>query len=132
MKCLKSANTIGHEAEAVIHIGGTAFTLQDATEDEVKVGNACLGEWQVVLEYDVQVCGPGISRPYYDKRYEVIEVGFDELIFAEGECVGIYHEEMIFLFTDESTHRQKKYLGEFIVGPDRTYDAYDHYVLKRI
>ena len=105
--------------------------MQDATAEEIERGNECLSRWSVVREYEVLVSGYSVSHSYLDRKGEQESVPFGELIFWDGECIGICHAECVFLFADEKTHFQKKYLGEFITGPDRTRDVYDHYVLKK-
>lgn len=131
-KCWKTADNADTAEQPIIHVGASTYSLQNATEEEIEKGNACLSEWSVELEYEVQVSGPGIPRAYLDTRTKSQSVSFDELIFRGGECIGIYHAELIMLFDDEGTHRQRKFIGEFITGPDRTHCAYDYYILKRI
>ena len=60
---------------------------------------------------------------------DYVEIPFEELIFSDGECIGIYHEECVLLFGDPKTHRTPKWLGEFVTGPDSSVDVYDYYLL---
>lgn len=131
MKCWKITDTANITEQPIIHIFSDSFALQDATDDEIKKGEICLTEWNIEREYRVQSCGPDSPNAYFDWRSEMQSIPFGELIFRSGECIGIYHEECVFLFDDEKTHRQKKWLGEWITGPDRSIDVYDYYNLKR-
>ncbi len=126
-KCFKKANE--GDTDKAIRIGDILYTLQEATEDEVEKGTPCLVEWYVERKYKTQVCEPGRSSPYYDMRSEMQELSFEELIFDGGECVGAYHDELIFLFNDEKTHYQEKYLGAMKVSYDQEIYFYDYYYL---
>ena len=59
-------------------------------------------------------------------------IPFEELIFSDGDCIGVYHEECVMIFADERTHERKKWLGEMITGPDRSVDIYDYYYLRTV
>lgn len=132
MKCWKNANTLPENGVQALTVGTYTLIQLDATEEEIKAGNAALSEWTVVLRYQSQVCGGSAGmKPYYEWHDVPEEIPFEELISLDGEIVGVYHKELVMLFDDESTHFQKKFIGEFITGPDRTYCAYDDYVLKR-
>lgn len=132
MKCWKVTEDCADAEQAVMQIGADTYMLQDATAEEIEKGALCLREWGVELLYEVMVSGAGVERPYLDRKAKAESVPFDELIFRDGECIGIYHAACAMLFDDESTHFQKKWLGEFITGPDRTHDAYDYYRLIRL
>ena len=123
LKCWK----ITDEADAALCIGEEAYALQDATAEEAAVGTDCLEKWYAERQYKVQVAGLG--SVYYEMRSEMQEFCFEELIFNNGECIGAYHDELVFLFDDEKTHYHKKYLGEMITGPDRSIEFYDYYYL---
>ena len=132
MNCWKNIDKSNAAADPILRIGEMLFTPASATEEEIREGEACIGEWTVERQYQSQVCGGSAGpTPYYERKGVTEDITLDELIFFDGECVGIYHEELIMLFGDENTHFQKKWIGEFIIGPDRTHDAYDYYVLKR-
>ena len=60
----------------------------------------------------------------------MLKIGFEELIFEGGKCIGVYHDELIFLIYHEKTYHQKKYLGEMITGPDQAVDFYDYCYLR--
>ena len=129
LKCWKNTDASNLCDQALLRIGESVYTLGEATKDERKKGSQKLSMWRVERQYQVQVCGPDSPRPYYEWRNEVVEIPFEELIFSDGECIGIYHEDCVLLFDDPKTHRRPKWLGEFIIGPDRTFDAYDFYLL---
>lgn len=132
MKCWKNIDTFNTDDKPRLCIGEMVFAPTHATEEEIREGEARLGEWLVERQYQSQICGGSAGpTPYYERKGVPEEVSFDELIFFSGECIGIYHQELVMLFADENTHFQKKWIGEFIIGPDRTFDAYDYYVLKR-
>ena len=126
LKCLKRANEGDNEA---MRIGENLYTLLDATEDEVEAGTLCLNKWYVERKYKTQVCEPGRSSPYYDMRSEMQELSFEELIFNGGDCIGAYHDELVFLFDDEKTHFHQKYLGEMKISHDQGIAFYDYYYL---
>ena len=125
-KCLKKATEADGKA---LRIGDTIYTLQDATEEETEAGKLCLDKWYVERKYKVQVCEPGRSRPYYDMKSEIHELSFEELILEGGECIGTYHDELVFLFDDEKTHYMQKYLGSMKISYDQEIDFYDYYYL---
>ena len=60
---------------------------------------------------------------------EMQKITFEELIFKGGECIGAYHDELVFLFDDEKTHYQEKYLGEMKISHDQEIYFYDYYYL---
>ena len=126
LKCLKKANEGDTEA---MRIGENLYNLQDATEDEVEAGTLCLNKWYVERKYKTQVCEPGRCSPYYDMRSEMQELSFEELIFNGGECIGAYHDELVFLFDNEDTHHQEKYIGELPTGHDQSIEFIDYYDL---
>ena len=128
-KCLKVHNLSELSEKESVRIGECDFSLQYATEREITIGERALVKWRVERLYEVQVCGPSAPRGYLDKRVEILTIPFEELIFRHGECIGIYHDGCAMLFDDEKTHLREKWIGEFITGPDRTYDAYDYYRL---
>ena len=72
----------------------------------------------------------GLGRVYYEMRSEFQNLSFEELIFSDGECIGVYHDELVFLFDDEKTRSQKKYLGSVPTGHDQEIDYYDYYDLQ--
>ena len=125
-KCLKKATEADDKA---LRIEDTIYTLQDAAEEEIAAGKLCLEEWYVERKYKTQVCEPGRSRPYYDMKSEMHELSFEELIFDGGECIGAYHDEVIFLFNDNKTYDQQKYLGSMKISHDQEIDFYDYYYL---
>ena len=131
VKCWKIVATSDRGVQSLLRVGENTFSPQFADEEEKAEGLRLLTEWHVERLYEVQVCGPDAPRGYLDRRVEVQDIAFDELIFSGGKCIGIYHEECIMLFDDETTHRQEKWIGEFITGPDRTHDAYDYYYLVK-
>ena len=129
MKCWKSVHTPPIPEENALHIGDAVYVQMDATEEEIAEGSLCLSKWHVERLYEVQVCGPDSPRGHLERRTVTESVPFEALIFSDGKCIGIYYDECTMLFDDVDTHVQKKWLGEFITGPDRTYDAYDYYYL---
>ena len=128
-RCLKPTNGIDDAEQAVVFLNGTAYTLQDAAEDEVRVGTYCLDKWYIERKYKTQVAGLG--QVYYEMRSELQELCFEELIFCGGVCIGAYHDALVFLFDDEKTHDREKYLGEMPTGPDQGIAFYDYYYLHR-
>lgn len=130
LKCLKSIEPTLSDANSV-RIGKHFYALKDASENDIKKGTACLELWRVEYEYEVMVSGGNTSHPYIDKHRETVSTPFSELIFLNDDCIGIYHEKMAFLFDDVKTHHQKKFLGEFITGPDRSRYVYDDYYLTK-
>ena len=127
-KCLKRSNGSDGAGQTALTVDGEMYTLQDASEEEVKVGMLCLDKRYVERKYKTQVAGLG--RVYYDMRSEMQELCFEELIFEGGECVGVYHDGLVFLFGDENTHYKEKYLGEMPTGPDQGIAFYDYYYLR--
>ena len=131
MKCYKNVVLAEIGNGNLLHVNGSFYLTIVATLDEIERGNEALAAWQVERLYQVQVAGAGIPTPYFDWRSEPKTVSFEELIFHNGVCIGIFHEGLVFLFDDEATHRQEKFIGEFVTGPDRTVDVYDRYQIKR-
>jgi len=101
----------------------------DATPEEIEAGKSSLDKWYVLRKYKKQVCGLHHNTPAYVFEMEDQELTFEELIFLKGECIGAYHDELIFLFDDKRTHYQEKYLGEMPTGPDQAIEFYDYYYL---
>lgn len=132
VKCWKNIDKIEENWQKTIHVGSNDFALKVATEEEIKKGSACLKQWIVEKRYEVLTSGLNVSTPYINWKTERVEIAFEELIFYNGECVGICHEECIMLFNDKSTHLCKKFLGEFPTGPDRTRYVYDYYELMNV
>ena len=128
-KCWKMTDGSDADEQKIIHIDGVAYALLFATEEEVEIGTRCLNQWYVERKYKTQVCGPDHPRPYYDMKSEMQELCFEALIFCRGECIGAYHDELIFLFGNEKTHYREKYLGEMPIGPDQAITFYDYYYL---
>ena len=126
LQCLKKVTEADDKG---LRIGDTVYALQDAAEEEIKAGKLCLEKWYVERKYKVQVCEPGRSSPYYDMRSEMQELSFEELIFDGGECIGAYHDELVFLFDDVKTHYMQKYLGEMKISHDQGITFYDYYYL---
>jgi len=129
LKCWRITDGSDASEQKTIRIAEDTYTLQDATEEEVEAGTLCLDRWYVERKYKTQVCEPGRSSPYYDMKSEIHELSFEELIFNCGECIGAYHDELVFLFDDEKTHYQEKYLGEMKISYDQGIDFYDYYYL---
>ncbi len=118
MKCWKIIDGFKVTQQLKILIDEKAYELQTATKEEIKEGYLCQLKWRVVRECD--------------QEKVMQSVPFDELIFCDGKCIGIYHEEIIMLFDDERTHNQKKWLGEVTISHDQSYDVYEYYSLIRI
>lgn len=130
MTCWKNANSAAAE-EMILRIDETVYTPQAATEEEIEAGQLCLSQWRVERLYEVMVSGRGVDRPYIDWRSEPQEIPFAELIFCDGECIGICHMDCVLLFNDPATHKREHFLGEFVTGPDRSRYVYDYYCLKQ-
>ena len=126
-KCLKQGNE--GVTDKAVSIGENLYTLQEATEAEAEVGALCLSQWYVERKYKTQVCEPGRSQPYYDMKSEMHKLSFEELIFSDDECIGAYHDDLIFLFNDPKAHDQEKYLGSMKVSYDQEIYFYDYYYL---
>jgi len=129
MTCWK--NTAAATDQPTLQVNNTVFTPQTATEAEQQAGAGVLRQWRVERRYEVMVSGRGVDHPYIDWRSEPQEVPFEELIFCDGVCIGIYHAECVLLFDDPSTHEQEHFLGEFVTGPDRSRYVYDYYCLYK-
>lgn len=115
-----------------LQLGSNIYTLQTATDEELGKGILCLQQWKVEYQYEVQVCDSDSVHPHYDKKIELQDITFEELIFSNDECIGIFHKECLMLFDDENTHGHKKYLGEIPISHDQSHDVYDYYTLKRL
>ena len=126
-KCWRKVSGSNVVGQRCFSIGTDAYVFQNATEEEAETGARCLNEWYVERRYKTQIAGLG--RIYYDMRSEMQELHFEELIFNDGECIGAYHDEIVFLFNDEKTHYAEKYLGEMPTGPDQGIAFYDYYYL---
>ena len=126
-KCWKIAPNSDPGEEKVLRVGEDTYTLQDAAGKEIRIGTGCISTWYVERKYKVQVAGLG--RVYYEMRSEYQNFVFEELIFSGGQCIGACHDELVFLFDDEKTHSQKKYLGSVPVSHDQQIDYYDFYEL---
>ena len=129
LKCWRITDGSDNAEQKTIQIAEVAYTLQDASEEEIAIGTRCLDSWYLERKYKTQVCEPGRSTPYYDMKSEMQELNFEELIFSNGACIGVYHDELVFLFGDEKTHYQQKYLGEMKISYDQGIDFYDYYYL---
>ena len=127
LKCWKRSVENDTKEQNILRIAGEAYTLQDATEEEAGLGALCLDQWYVERKYKTQVAGLG--QVYYDMRSEMQELCFEELIFSGGECIGVYHDALIFLFDEVKTHYQQKYLGEIPISYDQGIAFYDYYYL---
>lgn len=126
-KCWKIAPDSDPGEEKTLRVGEDTYTLQDAAGEEIRIGTGCISTWYVERKYKVQVAGLG--RVYYEMRSEMQKISFEELIFNHGQCIGAYHDELIFLFDDEKTHDQQKYLGSVPISHDQEIDYYDYYYL---
>lgn len=128
-KCWKIADAIDTTEQKTLRIGEDTYTLLSVTGKEIRVGTDRLCKWYVERKYKTQQCGGGLERPIYPMHSEMQKISFEELIFKGGECIGIYHDELVFLFDDEKTHFQQKYLGEMKISADQGIDFYDYYYL---
>lgn len=126
-RCWKAAQADAGSEQKVLRLGEESFTLQDATEEQIRQGAERLCNWYLERKYKTQVAGLG--RVYYEMRSEYQNFVFEELIFSGGQCIGACHDELVFLFDDEKTHSQKKYLGSVPVSHDQQIDYYDFYEL---
>ena len=127
-KCWKKAET-DNNGEKSLQVGEDTYTLQDATGKEIQLGLDCRNKWYVERKYKVQVAGLG--QVYYEMRSEMQEIAFEELIFNHGQCIGAYHDGLVFLFDDEKTHYRQKYLGSVPISYDQEIDYYDYYYLHK-
>lgn len=125
--CWQIAQVSDDCEQKTLPIGEDTYTLQDAAGKQIRLGTDCLGKWYVERKYKTQVAGLG--RVYYEMRSEIQKLSFEELIFKGGACIGVYHDELVFLFDDEKTHYQKKYLGSIPISHDQEIDYYDYYYL---
>ncbi|MBQ8896681.1 MAG: hypothetical protein IJY88_07825 [Clostridia bacterium] len=101
----------------------------DATEAEIEAGTRCLEKWYVLKKYKKQVAGLHRNVPAYIIEMEDHELSFEELIFMDGKCIGVYHDELVFLFDNKNTHHQEKYMGELPTGHDQSITFIDYYDL---
>ena len=128
-RCWKLTQSGDAGEQKVLRIGEDTYTPQDAAVEEVAAGTRCLGRWYVERKYKTQQCGGGLERPIYPMHSEMQKISFEELIFQGGECIGAYHDELVFWFDDEKTHYQQKYLGSMKISYDQEIDFYDYYYL---
>ena len=128
-KCWKLAQDGDAGEQKILRVGQDTYTLRSATGQEIQLGTDCLCKWYVERKYKTQQCGGGLERPIYPMHSEMQKISFEELIFRGGECIGAYHDELVFLFDDEKTHYQEKYLGEMKISADQGIDFYDYYYL---
>ena len=128
-QCWKETDVSDGSRQKTLHIGEDTYTLQEATGKEIRLGTDRLCKWYVERKYKTQQCGGGWERPNYPMHSEIQKISFEELIFKAGQCIGIYHDELIFLFDDEKTHFRQKYLGEMKISADQGIDFYDYYYL---
>ena len=128
-KCWKMAEASDDCGQKVLRVNEDAYTLQDATGKEIRLGTDRVSKWYVERKYKTQQCGGGLERPIYPMHSEMQKITFEELIFKGGECIGAYHDELVFLFDDEKTHYQEKYLGEMKISHDQEIYFYDYYYL---
>ena len=128
--CWKSADPSATEGE-VLKIGDGVFTRVTPTALMLSNGKICLDVLYIERKYKTQVSTPDRPRPYYDYRIEEQTIPFDELVFNDDEiCIGVYHEGLLFMIYDTSTHYREKYLGEMPTGPDQSISFYDYYYLR--
>ena len=128
-KCWKLAQDGDAGEQKILRVGEDTYTLRSATGQEIRLGTDCLCKWYVERKYKTQQCGGGLERPIYPMHSEMQKISFEELIFKGGECIGAYHDELVFLFDDEKTHYQEKYLGEMKISADQGIAFYDYYYL---
>lgn len=129
LTCWKLADASVPESDA-LKIGDRLYTRQAPTELEISNGSHGLEVLYIERKYKTQVCSPDRPRPYYDYKIEEQELRFEELIFEDERCIGVYHEGLVFMIYDERTYRQEKYLGEMPTGPDQSISFYDYYCLR--
>ena len=127
-KCWKTVDGSESAEQKVLQIDGEAYAFQNATEEEIQNGTFCLDNLYIERKYKTQVAGLG--QVYYDMKSEMQELCFEELIFNGEICIGTYHDELVFLWNNEKTHYQEKYLGEMPTGPDQAITFYDYYYLR--
>lgn len=129
LTCWKLADASMSESDT-LKIGDRLYTRQAPTELEISNGTHGLEVLYIERKYKTQVCSPDHPRPYYDYKIEEQELRFEELIFEDERCIGVYHEGLVFMIYDERTYRQEKYLGEMPTGPDQSISFYDYYYLR--
>lgn len=105
-------------------------TREEANEQELEAGMRCIKKWYITKKGKTQKCGPESPHPWYEDVMEDHDLSLDRLIFFEGKCIGVYFEEMIFLFDVRDTHFQKKYLGEIPTSHDQSISFYSYYYLS--
>lgn len=127
--CWKLADASMSESDA-LKIGDKLYTRQAPTELEIDNGSYALSVLYIERKYKTQVSSPDRPRPYYDYKSEEQPIRFDELIFEDERCIGVYHEGLVFMIYDESTYCREKYLGEMPTGPDQSISFYDYYYLR--
>ena len=128
-RCWKLAQDGDAGEQKILRVGEDTYTLHSATGQEIRLGTDRLCKWYVDRKYKTQQCGGGLERPIYPMHSEMQKISFEELIFKGGECIGAYHDELVFLFDDEKTHYQQKYLGSMKISYDQEIDFYDYYYL---
>lgn len=94
MKCWKITDESKITDQKVIRIGVNAHTLQEADEEEIEDGTYCQPRWKILLQNPEQ-------------KNKLVSISFDELIFRDKECVGVYHEGNIMLFEDYEKPQEK-------------------------
>lgn len=129
-KCWQLAQEGDPGAQTVLRIAEEAYTQQEATGLQIRLGTDRLSKWCMERKYKTQQCGGDLVRPIYPLHGEMQQLAFETLIFRGGECIGVYHDGLVFLFDDEKTHYQKKYLGEMKISHDQGIDFYDYYYLQ--
>ena len=127
-KCWKEIDASNVTEQMVLSISGGTYALLPASKKDIEIGTPCLNWWYIEKKYKTQIAGLG--QVYYDIKSEIQKLLFEELIFKGTECIGVYHDELIFIFDDNKTHYQEKYLGEMPTGPDQGIDFYDYYYLR--
>ena len=128
-RCWKLAQDSDAGEQKILRIDEDTYTLRSATGKEIRLGTDRLCKWYVERKYKTQQCGGGLERPIYPMHSEMQKISFEELIFRGGECIGAYHDELVFLFDDEKTHYQEKYLGAMKISHDQEIYFYDYYYL---
>lgn len=128
-RCWKLVQDGDAGEQKILRIDEDTYALRSATGEEIRLGTDRLCKWYVERKYKTQQSGGGLERPIYPMHSEIQKITFEELIFKGDECIGVYHDELIFLFDDEKTHYQEKYLGEMKISADQGIDFYDYYYL---
>ena len=129
LACYKPLRTESGASDAPFRIAGVPYAQNTVTEEERAACARPLAEYYVERRYKTQVAGLG--QVYYDMKSEISELTFEELILLDGECIGAFHAEHVFLFADERTHSVQKYLGEMPTSADQGIPFYEYYDLCR-